>query len=96
MEPVQIPIDGILDLHHFNPREVPALLIDYFEACLAKGIFSVRLIHGKGTGILKARVRSLLSTNPMVAGYRDAAESAGGWGATLVELKRPLDTRGNK
>ncbi len=51
MEPVQFPINGILDLHTFLPRDVPDLLDDYFEACIAKGVFSVRVIHGKGQGI---------------------------------------------
>jgi len=86
MEPVQIPIDGILDLHTFSPREVPDLLDDYFEACLEKGIHNVRIIHGKGSGVLKARVRSLLARHPLVRGYTDAPPDSGGWGATLVEL----------
>lgn len=86
MEPIEQPIDGVLDLHTFNPKELPDLLDDYFEACLEKGITSIRIIHGKGRGVLKARVRSLLSKNAMVRSFKDAPEQAGGWGATLVEL----------
>ena len=86
MEPVNIPIDGVLDLHTFQPKEIPDLLQDYLSLCLEKGIFRVRIIHGKGQGILKARVRSLLNKNPLVIQFADAPAESGGWGATLVEL----------
>ncbi len=86
MQPVELPIDGVLDLHAFNPKEVPDLLVDYLSACKEKGVRTVRIIHGKGTGVQKARVRSLLSKNPIVAGFKDAPPEAGGWGATIVEL----------
>ncbi len=87
-EPVVIPIGDVLDLHMFNPKEIPDLLGDYFSECVAAGIFSVRIIHGKGKGILKERVRSLLKKNPAVLSFSEAPGSAGGWGAVLVELKR--------
>jgi DNA-nicking Smr family endonuclease len=90
MEPVEVPIDGILDLHTFNPRELPFLMDDYLAACREKGIFTVRIIHGKGTGVQKARVRSLLAKHPLVLRFKDAPEGAGGWGATLVELIRDV------
>jgi hypothetical protein len=86
MEPVQFPINGILDLHTFLPRDVPDLLDDYFEACIAKGVFSVRVIHGKGQGILRARVLKHLKRHPLVRTIKAAPPEAGGWGATLVEL----------
>ncbi len=89
MEPLDLPIDGVLDLHTFSPKELPYLLVDYLTACRDKEIFEVRIIHGKGTGVLRERVHALLKKNPMVAGFSTAPESAGGWGATLVELKRP-------
>ena len=87
MKPVRIPIDGNLDLHLFNPREVPDLLDDYFEECIRSGLLEVRVIHGKGSGVLKKRVRSLLAKHPRVASFREAPPDAGGWGATLVTLK---------
>ena len=87
MKPVKIPIEDVLDLHTFNPKEISDLLDDYFAACIDEGIYSVRLIHGKGQGILKNRVRSLLKKNPMVASFGKAPLEAGGWGATLVDLK---------
>ncbi|MCJ8501091.1 Smr/MutS family protein [Desulfatitalea alkaliphila] len=86
MKPIEVPIDGVLDLHTFNPKELPDLLDDYLSACHEKGIFAVRVIHGKGTGMQKARVRSLLAKHPLVGGFADAPPEAGGWGATLVSL----------
>ena len=86
-EPIRLPIEDVLDLHTFRPGDVPDLLKDYFEECIAAGIFSVRIIHGKGKGIQKKRVRHILKTNPLVADFSDAPPEAGGWGATLVVLK---------
>ena len=90
MEPVHIPIDGNLDLHLFNPKEVSDLLDDYFEECVREGLFEIRVIHGKGSGVLKKRVHSILSKHPLVASFREAPPDAGGWGATLVTLKKDL------
>ncbi len=87
MEPVELPIDGILDLHHFNPKELGDLIPDYIEACLEKEIHSLRIIHGKGKGVLRRTVHSLLDKNEHVISYR-LADDRSSWGATLVELKR--------
>jgi DNA-nicking Smr family endonuclease len=88
VEPVKIPIEDTLDLHTFRPSELPDLLMDYLSECINAGIFSVRIIHGKGHGILKKRVQGLLKKNPLVETFTDAPPEAGGWGATQVELKR--------
>jgi len=93
MEPVRPPIEDVLDLHTFSPRDVPELLEDYFDECLKAGIFSVRLVHGKGSGILKKRVHALLKRNPLVTAFKDAPPDAGGWGATLVELQHKPSRR---
>jgi dsDNA-specific endonuclease/ATPase MutS2 len=85
--PIDLPIDGTLDLHAFDPREVKLLIPDYLAACRARGILSVRIVHGKGTGALRQTVHSLLGRLPEVASFRTASEDAGGWGATLVELR---------
>ena len=87
MEPIEIPIDGVLDLHTFRPAEVKDLLDDYISACLEKGIYSIRIIHGKGQGVLKKRVQSILKKDSRVARFADAEVPSGGWGATVVELR---------
>jgi DNA-nicking Smr family endonuclease len=88
LEPIEIPIDGILDLHTFAPKEVKGLLDEYIFACIEKKIFSLRIIHGKGTGVLKKRVQGILHKHPQVVSFVDAPLQSGGWGATLVELKK--------
>jgi DNA-nicking Smr family endonuclease len=88
MKPILLPIEDVLDLHTFQPREVPDLLDDYFSICRDAGIFFVRVIHGKGKGILKHRVLSLLEKHPLVESFQDAPLQEGGWGATLVRLKK--------
>lgn len=87
-DPVEIPIDGVLDLHTFSPKDVRDLVPEYIEECLRRGISEVRIIHGKGTGTLKGIVHRILKKNPNVAGFEDADAMAGGWGATLVRLRR--------
>ncbi len=84
---VEIPIDGVLDLHTFQPREVKELVPEYLQACLQRNILDVRIIHGKGTGALRQTVHAILQRLPYVDHFRLADESAGGWGATLVRLK---------
>ena len=88
VDPIKIPISDTLDLHTFLPKDLPDLLVDYFAECRKAGIFSVRIIHGKGHGILKKRVQGLLKKNSLVDTFTDAPPEAGGWGATLVELKK--------
>jgi DNA-nicking Smr family endonuclease len=86
-EPVAIPITGELDLHTFRPAEVTALLGDYFSECRQRGLLRVRVVHGKGTGTLRATVQAHLRRSPLVAGFATADETSGGWGATIVTLK---------
>ena len=87
-EGVVLPIDGTLDLHTFRPDEVRELLPDYISECLARQIHELRIIHGKGRGILRAHVRKILGRDPRVESIRNADESAGSFGATLVTLRR--------
>jgi DNA-nicking Smr family endonuclease len=85
-DPFEVPIDGTLDLHAFRPDEVSDLVPEWLEACRARGILEVRIVHGKGTGTLRRTVAVLLARDPRVSAFRAADEAAGGWGATLVTL----------
>jgi DNA-nicking Smr family endonuclease len=86
-EPVRLPIEDVLDLHAFAPKEIPSVVEEYLELCRQAGMSEVRLIHGKGIGAQRAVVRRLLRTLPSVLSFADAPPLAGGWGATLVRLK---------
>ena len=86
-EVVAVAIGEELDLHHFAPREVGSLVPEYLEAAQAEGLARVRIVHGKGTGVLRERVHAILRRHPAVASFALADERRGGWGATVVELR---------
>lgn len=87
-EPVQLPIDGVLDLHTFKPGEVKELVLDYLAACRERGISQVRIIHGKGIGHLRSTVHSILAKHPDVISFTLDHPQFGGWGATIVQLRK--------
>ena len=86
-EPFAIPVTGDLDLHPFDPREIPSLVEEYVRACRERGILRLRLAHGRGRGVQRAAVRRVLASLPEVVSFSDAPPLAGGWGATLVILR---------
>jgi DNA-nicking Smr family endonuclease len=87
-QPIKLPVDGTLDLHTFLPAEVTDLVPDYLAACHERGITQVRIIHGKGVGTLRRIVESVLQKLSYVESFKTAGEDAGGWGATIVILRR--------
>ena len=86
-EPVQVPIDGTLDLHAFRPSDIKFLVPDYLEECRKARIHNVRIVHGKGIGNLRRTVHAVLQRLDYVLSYRLAGEDGGSWGATLVTLR---------
>jgi len=87
---IELPIDGVLDLHTFLPRDVKDLVPDYLTGCRNLDILEVRIIHGKGTGTLREIVHSVLKLLPYVESFKLAMGDEGSWGATIVRLE-PLD-----
>ncbi len=81
----RLPIDGTLDLHAFAPAEIASVVEEYVHAAHAAGLREVRLIHGRGIGIQRARVQQVLRAHPQVEDYADAPESR--LGATVVRLR---------
>jgi DNA-nicking Smr family endonuclease len=86
-QPFSLPIDGVLDLHTFQPADCRNLVPDYLAACREKGILQVRIIHGKGRGVLRQTVLHVLGCLPEVIDFYQAPDDAGGWGATIVVLE---------
>ena len=84
MPPVVLEICDILDLHTFSPKEIPEIVEAYLEEARRKGFTTVRIIHGKGVGVQRERVRAVLRRTPFVARFQMAPAQAGSWGATIV------------
>jgi dsDNA-specific endonuclease/ATPase MutS2 len=84
---VELPLEDFIDLHLFRPRDVRSVVESYLEAAAAAGFREVRLVHGRGVGVQREIVRSLLSRHPAVESFADAPPERGGWGATVVRLK---------
>ena len=89
-EVIHIPIDGALDLHAFNPKDVASVVDEYLKACIDEGIYEVRIIHGKGKGVLRRTVHDRLKNHPLVLDFRlDTGPSS--WGASVVQLRKNPD-----
>ena len=88
-ELIRIPVTDVFVLHTVPPREVRAVVENYLEEAYGMGFRALRIIHGRGIGVQREMVRSILSKTPFVASFSDAPLEAGGWGATVITLREP-------
>ena len=86
-EPIRIPITDVFDLHSVPPRDVKPVVEEYLAEAHRLGFRALRIIHGRGIGVQREIVRSVLSRTEFVVEFRDAPAEAGGWGATIVTLR---------
>ena len=86
-EPVRIPITDVFDLHSVPPRDVKPIVQEYLEEAHRAGFKALRIIHGRGIGVQREMVRSILAEMPFVESFDDAPLEAGGWGATIISLR---------
>ena len=85
---IHLPIDGVLDLHTFDPKEAASLVNEYLNACLEEEVYEIRIIHGKGKGVLRRTVHAVLEKHPAVIDFKlDTGPSS--WGATIVRMTPP-------
>jgi Smr domain-containing protein len=91
LEAVTLPLTDVLDLHSFRPEDTSRVVTEYLDGARRAGFGEVRIVHGRGRGVQRAIVRRVLSGAPGVAGFTDAPPMRGGWGATLVRLRRTED-----
>ncbi len=86
-QPFRIPITDVFDLHTVAPRDVRAVVGEFLLEAYRLGYRALRIIHGRGIGVQRETVRSVLAATPFVVEFRDAPAEAGGWGATIVDLR---------
>jgi DNA-nicking Smr family endonuclease len=89
---VELPLEDVLDLHGFPPRNVREIVLGYLDDAVAAGYSAVRIVHGRGVGVQRDAVRALLARDPRVEEFADAPEPHGGKGATVVRLRRATPT----
>ena len=87
-QPVVVPIEDSIDLHAFSPKDIPNVVEEYLEQCRRAGIYEVRVIHGRGKGVQRRIVRSILEKHPWVLSVKDAPSESGGWGSTVAVLRK--------
>ena len=84
--PIEYPIDGTLDLHQFAPNETREVVAEFIRVCLERNVLQLRLVHGKGKGVQRRIVHSILADHRHVVSFRHEGGSGGSWGATIVDL----------
>jgi len=86
-EPIVLPLEDSIDLHAFAPKDIPSVVEEYIHQCHLAGLYEVRVIHGRGKGVQRRIVQSVLAKNPLVSSFKDAPAESGGWGSTVVVIK---------
>jgi DNA-nicking Smr family endonuclease len=86
IEPVRIPVTDVLDLHSIPPRDAKPVVEEYLAEARRLGLRALRIIHGRGIGVQREMVRTVLARTPFVTGFSDAPAEVGGWGATIITL----------
>ena len=86
-EPVVIEFRDIIDLHSIPPKLIKTVVEDYIEEAHRRGVRQVRIIHGKGIGVQREMVRTILARSEFVVSFQDAPAEAGGWGATIARIR---------
>jgi dsDNA-specific endonuclease/ATPase MutS2 len=84
---VRIPVEDVLDLHTVSPKDIKLVVEEYLFEANRLGMKALRIIHGRGIGVQRELVRSVLERTPFVISYGDAPAEAGGWGATVITLR---------
>jgi dsDNA-specific endonuclease/ATPase MutS2 len=87
-EPIRIPVTDVFDLHTVAARDVPGVVEEYLQEARRLGFYALRIIHGRGIAVQREIVRSVLARTDFVESFGDAPADAGGWGATVVTLRR--------
>lgn len=88
IDPIVLPIEDSIDLHAFHPKDIPSVVEEYLEQCREASIYEVRVIHGRGKDVQREIVQAILKKHPGVVSFADAQPERGGWGATIVVLKK--------
>ena len=89
-KPIILEITDVFDLHSVPPRDVKEITEAYLEEAWIRGFTAIRIIHGRGIGVQRDTVRSILARTPFVVEFGDAPAEAGGWGATIATLRPPV------
>lgn len=87
-EPIPLQITDILDLHSISSKDVKPVVQEYLQEANRLGFRALRIIHGRGIGVRREIVRNTLEKSELVESFQDAPMEAGGWGATIVTLKK--------
>jgi DNA-nicking Smr family endonuclease len=83
-DPFELPVDGTLDLHAFSPRDVKSVVEEYIHEAHARGLLEIRIVHGRGTGVLRGIVQAALEAHPLVLAFWDDTDAhLGATGARL-------------